>query len=146
MATPYILPTFDADVAELDPLVAIEANYPRDEIMEQRVNIEEVKEDDNKSGRSKVSRALLSLEKEVHRSGRSMCRTTTYNRTTGKAAEISAAQNYSACLAELDNEDLNNTIEVENHYVSVGAGSGDGFTNATGLEVTKYQEAVNVPD
>ena len=92
---------------------------------------------------------MPSLEQEVHRSGRTVRQTTTYNPTTGKAAEISAMQNYFACLAKLDNEELANTIEVENLYAevkSVGAGLGGGFTNTNELNVMKYQEAVNGPD
>ena len=110
----------DADITELDPLVVvIGAKYPRDEVMvefvEQRVKVEEVKEDnkDNGSARSEVSRALSSLEQEVRRSVRSPRQTTNCNPTTGETTELSAVQNDVACLAELDNEELTNTIEVE---------------------------------
>ena len=72
----------------------IEANYPRDKVVEQRVKIEEVKDGDkeDKHVRSEVARASSSLEQEVRRSGRTVRQTTTYNSTTGKAAEISAVQ------------------------------------------------------
>ena len=96
-----------------------------------------------------MSRVLLSLEHEVRRSGISVHQTMTYNPTTGKATKLSAVQNYFACLAELDNEELSNTIEVEILYLeleSVGAGIRGGFTNTNELKVVKYQEAVNGPD
>ena len=103
----------DADVTRLNPLVVIKANYPRDKVVAQHVKIVEVKEDDKDSEpvRSEVSRALPSLEQEVHRSGRSMCQTTDYNPTTSKATELSTVQ-YFAEIVELDNEELSNTIEV----------------------------------
>ena len=82
--------------------------------MEQCVKIKEEKEDDDESVKSEVPRASLRLEQEVRRAVRSVRQTTTYNHTTGKAAEISAAQNCFACLAELNNEEFNSTIEVEN--------------------------------
>ena len=56
----------------------------------------------------------------------------TYNPITGKATELSAVQNSFASLAQVDNEELINTIEVENVYLeleSVGAGLGGGVTN-----------------
>ena len=93
--------------------------FSREDRVESRVKIEEVKEGDDESVRSEVSRALSSLEQEVRRSGRSVRQTTTYNPTTGKAAEISAMQNYFACLAELDNEKLTTTVQVENLCVEV---------------------------
>ena len=104
---------------------------------------------DDESVRSEVSRALLSLGQEVCRSGRTVCQTTTYDPTTGKAAEISAVQNQHAYLAELDNEELRIHIKVTHLYLeleSVGAGLGGGFTNTNELKVMKYQEAANVPD
>ena len=52
-----------------------------------------------------MSRASSSLDQEAQRSNRSVCQTIAYNFTAGKAAEISAVQNYFACLAELDNEE-----------------------------------------
>ena len=58
-------------------------------------------------------------------------------------------QNYFACLAELDNEELTITIEVKNLYVEVesgGTGLGGIFTNTNKLKVMKYQEAVNGSD
>ena len=90
----------------------IEADFPREEAVEPRVKIEEVKEDNGVYVRSEVSKTLLSLEQEVRRSGRTVRQTTTYNPTTGKAAEVSSMQNYFACMAELDNEELATTIEV----------------------------------
>ena len=92
---------------------------------------------------------MSSLEQEVIRSGRSVRHTKTYNPTTGKAAEISDAQHYFACLPELNNGEFNTVIEVENLYVEVKgvwAGLGGGFTNTNELKVMKYQEAVNGPD
>jgi len=59
-------PRLDADVTGVDPLVVIGADYARDEVMEQRVKIEEVKEDDDGSVRLEVSRAFSNLEQEVH--------------------------------------------------------------------------------
>ena len=56
---------------------------------------------------------MLSLEHEVRRSGISVHQTMTYNPTTGKATKLSAVQNYFACLAELDNENFSNNVEVE---------------------------------
>ena len=44
---------------------------------------------------------------------------------TGKATDISTVQNYYACLAELDNEELTTANGVHNLHVeveSVGAG------------------------
>ena len=54
----------NAEVTGLDPLIVIEAKNPRDEVMEQRVKIEEAVDDDtnDESIRSEVSRALSSLE------------------------------------------------------------------------------------
>ena len=88
-----------------------------------------------------MSKASSSLEQVVRRSGRTVTQTTTYNPTTGKAAEISAVQNYYACLAELDNVELATAIKVHNLHVeveSVGAGLGGGFTNTNELKVMKY--------
>ena len=58
----------------MDQLVVIEADYPRDEVVEQRVEIDEVKEDDKDNNliRSEMSRAASSIEQEVQRSGRSV--------------------------------------------------------------------------
>jgi len=73
----------------------------------------------------------------------------TYNPTTGKVAEISATQHYFAYLAELDNEELKNTIEVETlsvEFKTVGPGLGCGFTNTNAFKIMKYQEAVDRPD
>ena len=93
---------------------------------------------------------MSSLKQEVYRSGRSVCQTMTCNPTTGKAAEVSSMQQYCACLAELDNEELADTIKVENLCVevesAVGACLGGGFTNTLEIKVMKYQEAVNGPD
>ena len=128
----------------------IKADYPRDEVVEQRVEIDEVKEDDkdNHLFRSEVSRAASSLEQEVLRSGRSVCQTMPYNPTTGKATELSAEQNHGTYLAELYNEELIDTIEVDTLYLELGsvcAGLGGGFTNTNELKVMKYQETVNGP-
>ena len=70
----------------------IKVNYSRDEVVEQCVKIKEIKEDDNKSVRSEMSRALLSLEQEVRRSGRSVRQTMPCNPGTDKVAKISAAK------------------------------------------------------
>ena len=143
-------PRPDTDLTGQNPLVVIEADFPREEIVqpeEPRVKIEEIKDDASVS--SEVSKASSSLEQVVRRSGRTVTQTTTYNPTTGKAAEISAMQNYYACLAELDNEEFATAIEVHNLHVeveSVGAGLGGGFTNTNELKVMKYREAVNGPD
>ena len=58
-----------------DPIGIVEAENPRDEVVESRVKIEEVADNgnDDESLRSEVSRASLSLEQEVRRSGRTMC-------------------------------------------------------------------------
>ena len=136
----------------MDPHVLIEAKSPRDEVVEQCVKIEEVVDDytDHEAVRSEVPRASLSLEHETHRAGRPMCQTImTYNPVTGKVIELSAVQNHFVCLAELDNEELSNTIGVENLYLeleSVGAGLGGDFTNTNEPKVMKYQEAANDPD
>ena len=55
-------PQLDAGDTGLDPLVVVEVDSPRDAVVEQRVKIEEVKEDDNNSVKPEVSRALLSLK------------------------------------------------------------------------------------
>ena len=70
-------PRLDADVTGLDPLVVIEADLLREEAVEPRVKIEEVKEDNDVSVRSEVSKASPSLEQEVCRSGRTVSQTTT---------------------------------------------------------------------
>ena len=115
----------DADITGLDPLVVIEADFPREERVEPRVKIEEVKEDDDESVTSEVSKASSSLEQVVSRSGRTVTQTTTYNPTTGRAAGISATQIYCACLAELGEEEFDTTIEVHNLHVEVeSVGSG----------------------
>merc|ERR1712153_4763 len=102
-------PKPDTDLTGQDPLVVIEADFPREEIVqpeEPRVKIEE----DDASVSSEASKASSSLEQVVRRSGRTVTQTTTYNPTTGKAAEISAVQNYYACLSELDNVELATAI------------------------------------
>ena len=65
-------PQLYTDDTELNPLVVIKEDCPRDEAAEQCVKIEEVKADDkdNASVRSEVSRASLSLEQEICRSSR----------------------------------------------------------------------------
>ena len=50
----------------------IEAAFPREDAAEPRVKIEEVKEDDDVSVKSEVSKASSSLEQEVRRSGRTV--------------------------------------------------------------------------
>ena len=142
-------PQLDADITGLDPLVVIEADFPREDTVEPRVKIEEIKKDDDVSVKSEVSKTSSSLEHEVCRSGRTIRQTTTYNPTTDKAAEISAMYNYFACLVEFDNEELATTIKVKNLYVeveSVGTGLGGDFTNTNELKVMEYQGAVNGPD
>ena len=93
-------PRLDADITGLDPLVVIEADFSREDVVEPCVKFEEVKEDieEVKEGgdvsiKLEVSRAALNLEQEVRRSGRTVGQTTTYNSTTGKAAEIGAIHN-----------------------------------------------------
>ena len=73
-----------AEMTGFDPLVVIEADNPRDEVVEQQVKIEEVMDNDKdaKSVRSEVSRALSSLEQEVPRSDRTVRQTTAYNSIT----------------------------------------------------------------
>jgi hypothetical protein len=140
-----------SDVTNLDPIVVIEADSASDEVVETQVKLESPGDDESVS--SEVSRASSSLEQEVRRSGRTVRQTMTYDPESGKAstigADISAIQNYYACLAELDNNELHMNIEVENFYLeieSVGAGLGGGFTNTNELKVMKYREAVNGPD
>ena len=48
-------PQLDADVTGMDPLIVIEADYQRDEVAEQRVEIGEVRKGDNESVRLEVS-------------------------------------------------------------------------------------------
>ena len=145
-------PRLDADLTGQDPLVVIEADFSREERVqpeEPRIKIEEVKDQDDASVSLEVSKASSSLEQVVRRSGRTVTQTTTYNPTTDKATDISAMQNYFACLAELDNEELTTANKVHNLHVeveSVGAGLGGGFTNTNELKVMKYREAVNGPD
>ena len=54
-------PRLNADVTRLDPLIVIEADFPREEAVEPRVKIEKVKEDDDVSVKSEVSKASSSL-------------------------------------------------------------------------------------
>ena len=57
-------------------------------------------------------------------------------------------QHYFACLEELDNKELSDTIEVENIYLKIksgGVGLGGGFTITNELKVVKYREVVNGP-
>ena len=70
----------------------IVADYPRDEVVEQDIKIEEVKrgDKDGEPVRSEVSRLSLSLDQEVRRSSRSVLQSMTYNPMTGKATELSA--------------------------------------------------------
>ena len=121
-------PRPDTDLTGQDPLVVIEAGFPKEERVqpeEPRVKIEVVQDQDDASVSLEVSKASASLEQVVHRSGRTVTQTTTYNPTTGKATDISAVQNYYACIAALDNVELATAIEVHNLHVeveSVGAG------------------------
>ena len=96
----------NANVTVLDPIVAIETENPRDEVVDTQIKIEKVVDDvrDDESFMCEVSKALSSLEQEVRRLGRTVHQITTYNPMTGKATEISAVHNYYVCLAELDNE------------------------------------------
>ena len=63
-------PRLNAGVTGFDPPIVIEAGFPREEAVEPCVKIEEVKEGDDESIRSEVSRASSSLKQEVCRSGR----------------------------------------------------------------------------
>ena len=88
-------PRLDADLTGQDPLVVIEADFSREERVqpqETRVKIEELKDQDDASVSSEVSKALSSLEQVVRRSVRTVTQTMTYNPTTGKAIDISAVQ------------------------------------------------------
>ena len=71
-------PTLGTDITGLDPLVMLEADFPREDAVEPRVKIEEVTEDDDMSVKFEVPKASSSLEQEVHRSGRILRQTTTY--------------------------------------------------------------------
>ena len=93
------------------------------------------------------------MKQEVHRPGRTVHQTKTYDSTTGKipaiGAKISTIQNYYACLVELDNDELRANLGVENFFLeikSVGAGLGGGFTNTNKLKVMAFKEAVDEPD
>ena len=88
-------------------------------------------------------RASSSLEEKVHRSGRSVRQTTTYNSTTGKAANNNAVQSDYACLAGLHNEEMRKNIKVKNFYLKIKSGRaslGGGFTNTDEFRVIKYKE------
>ena len=121
-------PRLDADLTGQDPLVVIEAHFPREERVqpeEPHIKIEEVKDQDDVSVSSEVLKVSSSLEQVVRRSGRTVTQTTTYNPTTGKATDISAMQHYFACLAELDNEELATANKVHNLQVEVESGGAD---------------------
>ena len=63
-------------------------------------------------------------------------------------ADISAVQNHYACIAELDNEELEINLKIAKFYLeieSVGAGMWGDFTKTNELKVMEYQEAVNGP-
>ena len=76
--------------------------------------MDDVKDDTSVS--SGVSRASSSLEQEVRRSGRTIRQTTTYDHTTGKAAEISAVQNY---MPTLQNWIMKNYVQLSRSRNSI---------------------------
>ena len=65
-------PRRNADITGFDPLVMIEAGFPRGGAVEPRVKFEKVKEDDDVSVKLEVSKVLSSLELEVRRSVRTV--------------------------------------------------------------------------
>ena len=55
-------PRLDADLTGQDPLVVIEADFPREERVEPRINIEEAKDKDDESVTLEMSEVSSSLE------------------------------------------------------------------------------------
>ena len=94
------------------------------------------------------------------RSGRAIRARTTYEPVTGKTIyadtgevvtpniAMACMQNYYACLAEIDHEEMEQNLNVTNCYIeyaNIGAGIGGGFEHTSELRPMKYHQAINGP-